>query len=66
MKNEMNMPLEEPECNKCPQCGEDHITYTGDGFECGRIDVMCMECDARWYEVWRHCYIEMITGVDNR
>ena len=56
----------EPECNECPQCKSDDITYTGDGFSSGTITVMCNECDAKWFEVWKHLYIEIITGEDRR
>lgn len=59
------MTTDEAECTRCPQCESDDITYAG-GFECGSIDVRCIHCDAHWYEVWRYCHIEMITGEDKR
>jgi len=49
------------ELNHCPACGSKYITYT-DSFNDGNIRVSCMDCDARWYEVWTWAGIMMVEG----
>jgi len=51
----------EKELNHCPACGSKDITYT-DSFNDGNIRVSCMDCDARWYEVWTWAGIMMVEG----
>ena len=56
----------EPEVNKCPTCGSSDITIYDSFVDSGMHKVRCMDCESRWFEIWRHIGIEMIEGDDNR
>ena len=51
------------EVENCPVCGHHHINYEGN-FHSGSIRCGCMECGARWWEVWSWVGITLIEDGD--